>query len=147
MTLKRFININNLLKRCSIFLDQVRICQQRCCSCVTPSFDESADYLFLSYLTGRVPYKSAVKSEPVTHELAIADNVIVRFTTVANPPKHDKYHFAVMPNRNFSTVQRPAQILSSPTLILSPQSLAQPSSPCALSVHRLFDYGKREEFT
>ena len=131
---------------CSFFIDQVRIFQEGFCSCVTQSFDESADYLFLSYLLSSVPYKSYMEPEPVTHELAIADNVTVRFTTVASPPTLDKYYFTVKPEENFSTVQHPAQILSSPRLFLSPLSLARSSAPCALLVHRLFDYGKREAF-
>ena len=45
-----------------------------------------------------------MEPEPVTHELAIADNVTVRFTTVASPPTLDKYYFTVKPEENFSTV-------------------------------------------
>ena len=94
-----------------------------------------------------MPYNSAVEPEPITHELAIADNVIVRFTTVASPPRLDKYYFSVIPEKHFITVQHPARILSSPTLFLSPLSQARSSAPCVLSVHRLVDYGKREAFT
>ena len=131
-----------------IFLHQVRIFQDVLCSCVTQSFDESSNYLFLSYLLNRVPYNSAVEPEPVTHELAIVDNIIVRFTTLANPPRRDRYYFTVKLKTNFSTVQHPAQILSFPTLVLSPLSLAQSSSAsCALSVDGLLDYGNREVFT
>ena len=91
------------------FFNQVRIFKRKGrYSCVTPSFDESAQYLFLSCLVGRVSYNSAVEPEPVTHELAIAENVIVRFTTLANPPRLDKYHFTVKPKKNFNTVQHPA---------------------------------------
>lgn len=63
-----------------------------------------------------------MEPEPVTHELVIAENVIVRFTTLANPPRLDKHYFTVKPNKNFNTVQHPAQILSEPTLTLSPLS-------------------------
>ena len=133
---------------CSFFIDQVRIFHEGFCSCVTQSFDQSAHYLFRSHLLSRVPYNSAVEPEPVTHELAIADNVIVRFTTVASPPRLDKYYFTVIPEKRFTAVQHPARILSSPKLFLSPLSLAPSPAPCVLSVHRLFDYhGKREAFT
>jgi len=90
-----------------------------------------------------------VEPEPVAHELAIAENVIVRFTTVASPPIIEKYFFMVKPKKtDFSIKQHPAQILSSPTLILSPMALAQSSSTyCAWSVNRLFGHGQREVFT
>ena len=90
-----------------------------------------------------------MEPEPVTHEFAIAENVIVRFTTVASPRRLEKYFFMVKPkSTDFSTVQHPAQILSSPTLILSPMALAQSSSmSCAWSVNRLFVLGQREVFT
>ena len=89
-----------------------------------------------------------METEPVTHELAIVDNIIVRFTTVASPPRLDRYYFTVNPKKNFSAVQHPVQILSSPTLILSPMSLAQSSSAsCALSVNGLLDHYKREVFS
>ncbi|KAJ7379027.1 hypothetical protein OS493_018821 [Desmophyllum pertusum] len=66
-----------------------------------------------------VPYKSTAKPEPVTHELTIADNLIIRFTTVAHPPRLDRYYITVGPEKHFSsTVQHPAQILNSPTLML-----------------------------
>ena len=99
----------------------------------------------MSSLVGRDPYNSAMEPEPVTNELVIAENVIVRFTTLANPPRLDKHYFTVKPNKNFNTVQHPAQILSEPTLTLSPLSLAQSSAPCASSVH--WYIGKHEAFT
>ena len=74
-------------------------------------------------------------------------NQYVRVTTVAHPPKQDGYSFKVRPQNLFSNVENPAQILRSPTLILSPVSLFQSATaPCEMSDHLLFDSRGRPAF-
>ena len=74
-------------------------------------------------------------------------NQYVRVTTVAHPPKQDGYSFKVRPQKLFSNVENPAQILRSPTLILSPVSLVQSATaPCEMSDHLLFDSRGRPAF-
>lgn len=104
-------------------------------------------FSFLEYLDS-VPLRSCGTLQPVTHELQSADhNQCVRFTTVAHPPKQDGYSFAVRPQKIFSNVENPAQILGSPTLILSPTSLVQSATaPCEMSDHLLFDSRGRPAF-
>ena len=105
-------------------------------SCSSP-YHASARYSqFLEYLD-RVP----LRLQSVTHELQMPDhNQYVRVTTVAHPPKQDGYSFKVRPQKIFSNVESPAQILRSPTLILSPVSLFQSATaPCEMSDHLLFD--------
>ena len=112
-------------------------------SCSSP-YHASARYSqFLEYLD-RVP----LRLQSVTHELQMPDhNQYVRVTTVAHPPKQDGYSFKVRPQKLFSNVENPAQILRSPTLILSPVSLVQSATaPCEMSVHLLFDSRGRPAF-
>lgn len=85
-------------------------------------------------------------SHPETHELTIAENLIVRFTTVVHSPKPDEYFFSVMPNGDFNPVQDVTSILSSPALFLSPFSLNQTVASSEMSLHRLMDYFEREAF-
>ena len=85
-------------------------------------------------------------SQPETHELTIAENLIVRFTTVVHSPKPDEYFFSVMPNGDFNPVQDVTSILSSPALFLSPFSLNQTVASSEMSLHRLVDYFEREAF-
>ena len=74
-------------------------------------------------------------------------NQYVRVTTIAHPPKQDGYSFKVKPQKLFSNVDNPAQILTSPRLILSPVSLVQSATaPCEMSDHLLFDSRGRPAF-
>ena len=74
-------------------------------------------------------------------------NQYVRVTTIAHPPKQDGYSFKVKPQKLCSNVKNLAQLLRSPTLILSPVSLAQSAkAPCEMSDHLLFDSRGRPAF-
>ena len=74
-------------------------------------------------------------------------NQYVRVTTIAHPPKQDGYSFKVKPQKLCSNVKNLAQLLRSPTLILSPVSLVRSAkAPCEMSDHLLFDSRGRPAF-
>ncbi|KAK2573056.1 hypothetical protein P5673_002087 [Acropora cervicornis] len=83
-------------------------------------------------------------STPVRHEVVIRDEQKVAFTTVAYQRRPLSYVFT----QAFHRAEDVTQILSTPTLILSPALLAQSSSlSCEVAIHRLVDYRHREGFT
>ena len=125
--------------------NQVRIYryQQGTCSCFSQSFEKQ----HLLSFDSRVPYKSALEPAPALHNFTIDDHLVVQLTTKTHSPRLVGYNFTVSPDKHFRSVKYPAKFLSSPSLILSPASLAQSLAPCEMSVHRLFDHRQQEVFT
>ena len=95
----------------------------------------------------RFDSRSALEPGPASHNFTIDGHLVVQLTTKTHSPRLVGYNFTVSPDKHFRSIRHPAKFLCSPSLILSPASLAQSSALCEMLVHRLFDHRQQEVFT
>ena len=80
----------------------------------------ASEYYFLSYLDTLFASGRDATLKPVRHEVVISNEQKVAFTTVAYQRRPLSYVFTVMPEQAFNRAEDITEILSTPTLILSP---------------------------
>ena len=102
---------------------------------------------FINYVTNHLVTSSS-GSEPLTHSFDFQEGVKIQFTTrIVQRATVLKYIFKVNPQQQFTEIQHPSLLVSTPKLFLSPTALATPTVPCEMSIHQVVDNLQREAFS